>query len=48
VDEVLKTSKAKVGVVQQNRYNESANWHGRLAKEGGGVIINQALAKKSI
>ena len=70
----LENTKAKLGVVQQNRYNESAkymksylkdkkirsgyatlvwnrdeeyysqdDWHGVLAKEGGGVIINQAL-----
>lgn len=74
IEEALKNSRAKVGVVQQNRYNESAkylkeylkdkeiitgyatlvwnrgkeyygasDWHGKLATEGGGVIINQAL-----
>ena len=74
IEDALKASKARVGVVQQNRYNESAkylkeylqgkeivtgyatlvwnrgaayygasDWHGKLATEGGGVMINQAL-----
>lgn len=74
IETALQNSTAKLGVVQQNRYNESAkylkaylkdkeivtgyatlvwnrgekyygasDWHGKLATEGGGVIINQAL-----
>ena len=74
IETALKSSAARLGVVQQNRYNESSiylkeylkdkkilsgyatlvwnrdekyysqdGWHGVLKKEGGGVVINQAL-----